>query len=453
MKKKDIIEGRVIRTDYPNVGIVEVEGIPVKIKGAIKGQQVRAQIQKARKDRCEARLLEVCEASDLECSEGVCPNFGKCGGCFYASLPYEEEIRIKEEQVRRLLAPAMGEVLFEEIYRGIIPSPTPEGYRNKMEFSFGDEYKEGPLALGMHKKGSFYDIVTVEDCNICDRDFTTVLSATLSYFSRVGTPFYHRLKHDGYLRHLLVRKGVFTGQLLVSLVTASGLDDKVLEGWKEAVLGAGIEAKIAGILHTKNDRISDVVEDQGTRVLYGLDYFHERLLALDFKVSPFSFFQTNSYGAEKLYELVRDLVPESGTVYDLYCGTGTIGQILAHRAERVIGVEIVPEAVDAARENARTNGIDNIEFLCGDVLKALEEIETPPDMIVLDPPREGVHPKALSRILSYGVEKIVYVSCKPTSLARDIPAFLENKYKPEYIRLVDMFPRTANVETVITFAR
>lgn len=466
MKKKDIVEGKIIDMDFPNVGILETEGGIVRVKNAIPGEELRVQINKARKGRYEGRVLELLKKSPLEedfCSVSgeVCPHFRICGGCLFASVSYDEELKIKEKQILNLIRPAVGDETLKEIYCGITPSPQESEYRNKMEFSFGDEYKDGPLALGMHKRGAFYDIVTVGECRLIDEDFKKILLATLDYFKAAGVRHHNRNTNEGYLRHLLVRKAVHTGEILMSLVTTSGTNEtfdlsggnSLLGGWKDALLSLSLKGSIVGILHTLNDRIADVVEDGGTEILYGRDYFKESLLSLSFRISPFSFFQTNSEGAELLYEKINSLVPKSGTVYDLYSGTGTIAQILSKKANQVVGVEIVEEAVIAARENAKTNHIKNVEFLCGDVLKVLDEIKNPPEMIVLDPPREGVHPKALTKILSYGVNQILYVSCKPTSLARDIPAFIEAGYQINHLSLVDMFPRTGNCEAVAGFIK
>lgn len=458
MKKKDIVIGKIARIDFPNIGVLESEEGLVRVKNALPGERLCVQINKARKGRYEGRVQEVLEESPLEedyrkSGGKFCPHFRICGGCLYSSIFYDEELKIKEGQIRRLIEPVIGEKSYEKIYAGIIGSPDSNGYRNKMEFSFGDEYKGGPLALGMHKRGAFYDIVTVRECRLIDEDFRKILLATLEFFSKAGVSYYNRNTHEGYLRHLLVRKAAFTGEILLSLVTTSGMPKELLNDFCGKIQSLVLAGKLAGILHTVNDRIADVVENQGTEILFGRDWFYESLLSLKFKISPFSFFQTNSGGAELLYDRIRSLVPKSGTVYDLYSGTGTIAQILSPAAKRIVGVEIIEEAVKAARENAVDNGIGNVEFLCGDVLKTLDKIETPPDMIVLDPPREGVHPKALTRILSYGVKHIVYVSCKPTSLARDIPAFTEAGYTMNHLSLCDMFPRTGNCEAIARFSK
>ena len=368
---------------------------------------------------------------------------------------------MKLTQVKKLISDAIGtekESGYEFI--GIHGSPKKSEYRNKMEFSFGDEYKDGPLALGMHKRGSFYDLVTVSDCQIVDEDFRTILKATLDYFSKNNIPYFHRATHKGYLRHLLVRKATKTGEIIVDLVTTTQTEgfneEELLAGFRYALLTRHYDGRFNGVLHTKNDSVADVVKNEGTEVLYGDSYFYEELLGLKFKITPFSFFQTNSLGAEVLYETAREFILggdrdslNGKTVYDLYSGTGTIAQLMASVCKEVVGVEIVEEAVCAAKENAALNGLDNCKFIAGDVLKVLDEIEEKPDYIILDPPRDGIHPKAIGRIIDYDVENMVYISCKPTSLARDLQIFMARGYRVEKICCVDMFPNTYHVETVV----
>ena len=521
MKKGQIIEGIVQRVDFPNKGIVETaEGVCV-VKNALPGQKVRCAVNKVRKGKAEGRLMDVIEASPLECGS-PCPHFGVCGGCTYLSLPYEEQLKIKEAQVKKLLDTVLckpiraeesipdGNVSEENAYcfEEIKPSPVCFGYRNKMEFSFGDEVKDGPLALGMHKRGSFYDIVSVTECRIVDEDYRKILRCVRDYFAElrdqgIDIPFYHRLRHTGYLRHLLVRKAAKTGEILVALVTTTQVpstrlscarafstqeqdqyiskkhddnslsEEVILAGLQKKLLDLSLDGKIVGILHTLNDSPADVVKSDETKVLYGQDYFYEELLGLKFKISQFSFFQTNSRGAEVLYETAREYIGDyivaageladaeqetavrkpDKIVYDLYSGTGTIAQLMAPVAKKVIGVEIVEEAVEAAKKNAELNGLHNCEFIAGDVLKILDNIEEKPDVIILDPPRDGIHPKALEKIIKYGVEHILYISCKPTSLARDLEVFLARGYQVERAVAVDQFPWTANVETVVLLSK
>ena len=473
MKKGQVYEGSVVRVDFPNKGIVCVGEETAVVKNSLPGQKVKFSVNKVRKGKAEGRLLEVTEKSPLETGR-TCSLFGLCGGCTYLSLPYEEQLKVKEEQVKRLLDSALNKQEEAWAFEGIKGSPKAYEYRNKMEFSFGDEYKDGPLALGMHKRGSFYDIVTVADCEIVDADYRLILQTVRDYFAREKVSFFHRMSHEGYLRHLLVRKASRTGEILVALVTTSqdpwqgetavegSLDvDALITGFKDLLLSLEqdrkLAGKFAGILHITNDSIADVVQSDRTELLYGQEYFYEELLGLKFKISTFSFFQTNSYSAEVLYQTARDYVGDLGgsdkTVFDLYSGTGTIAQLMAPAAGKVIGVEIVEEAVEAAKKNAAANGLDNCEFIAGDVLKVLDEVEEKPDMIILDPPRDGIHPKALPKIIAYGVEHIVYISCKPTSLVRDLEVFLENGYRVDKAVAVDQFPWTANVETVVLLSK
>ena len=459
------MEARIETMEFPNKGIVHIDGEKVVIKNGIPGQMVRFGISKRRKGKCEARLIQVLEPSPLEVPESRCVHAGICGGCLYQGLPYREQLQIKEQQVRKLLDGAVepGSYVLEPI-KG---SPLAEAYRNKMEFSFGDAYKDGPLALGMHKRGSFYDIVTTRDCRIVHPDFCRILTETLEYFRELGVGYYRKLQHTGYLRHLLVRLGVKTGEILVALVTSGQVEtlpsgeEALLEGWRDRMLGLAPEGAFAGILHIRNDSLADVVQSDSTEVLWGREYFFEELLGLKFKITPFSFFQTNSLGAEVLYDTVRSFVEDAaagGTrepvLFDLYSGTGTIAQVLAPVADRVIGVEIVEEAVEAARENAALNGLTNCEFIAGDVLKVLDSLTDRPQLVILDPPRDGIHPKALEKI-GDGIQprRMIYISCKPTSLARDLVPLQAYGYQVERVCCVDMFPGTGNVETVVLLSK
>ena len=465
MKKGFRGTGTVERVDFPNKGIaVTDDGDRVIVKNTIPGQKVEFVVNKVKHQRAEGRLMEVIEKSPLE-TEEPCPHFGMCGGCTYQTVPYEKQLDMKLTQVKKLISDAIGtekEAGYEFI--GIHGSPKKSEYRNKMEFSFGDEYKDGPLALGMHKRGSFYDLVTVSDCQIVDEDFRTILKATLDYFSKNNIPYFHRATHKGYLRHLLVRKATKTGEIIVDLVTSTQTEgfneEELLAGFRYALLTRQYDGRFKGVLHTKNDSVADVVKNEGTEVLYGDSYFYEELLGLKFKITPFSFFQTNSLGAEVLYETAREFILgddkdslNGKTVYDLYSGTGTIAQLMAPVCKEVVGVEIVEEAVCAAKENAALNGLDNCKFIAGDVLKVLDDIEEKPDYIILDPPRDGIHPKAIGKIIDYGVENMVYISCKPTSLARDLQIFIARGYRVEKICCVDMFPNTYHVETVVLLSQ
>ncbi len=458
MKRGDILEGNVIRYDYPGRGIVLADGREVTVKGVLPGQEVRCRIKKANSSKCEAMLLEILERSPME-RESDCSHYPECGGCQMRTLSYQDQLELKADQIHRLLEDVLVDP-DENWFEGIKPSPVETGYRNKMEFTFGDPCKDGPLVLGMHKKGSFYDIVDSSDCRIVDADLRAIRSTVLEIAAETSWPYYHRLSHKGYFRHLLVRKARATGQILVDLVTttqceqgesSSDLDKTLVERLTELSL----DGTIAGILHTYNDSVADTIQNDRTDILYGTDRIEEKLLGMEFQITPFSFFQTNSGGAEVLYDTVRSYIGDTQdkVLFDLYSGTGTIAQILAPVAKHVTGVEIVEEAVEAARINARKNHLDNCDFICADVLKVIDSLEEKPDMIVLDPPRDGIHPKAMPKILNFEVDRIVYISCKATSLKRDLVPMQQAGYRVKKISAIDLFPGTCHVETVVLMSR
>ena len=461
MKKGQIFEGIVKDIKFPNKGMVqcfeEDREYLVVVKGTVPGQKIRFSISKKKSGKYEGRLLDVIEKSPLEDRSIQCSNGINCGGCTYQCVSYQNQLKLKEKMVKDILDNVIDDYEFE----GILESPDEWNYRNKMEFTFGDECKDGELALGLHKKGSFYDILTIEDCKIVNDDYNKIVGAVLGLAKEEGQTFYHKMRHVGFLRHLLIRRAVVTGEILVDIVTSSQETEESLKkgGFcqraADRIQKLNLSGKLCGILHTVNDSLSDTVQSDKTEIIYGRDYIYEEILGLRFKISVFSFFQTNSLGAEVLYRKVREYVGDTKgkLVYDLYSGTGTIAQMLAAVADKVVGVEIVDEAVDAARENAKLNKLNNCEFVAGDVLKVLDELTKKPDFIVLDPPRDGIHPKALPKIIDYGVDSMVYISCKPTSLARDLQIFTQHGYKVIKACAVDMFPGTGHVETVVLLSK
>lgn len=452
MKKKDEIILEIADVNFPNKAYGYYEGEKVIVKNAVPGQKVQAQVFKKRGSGVEARLQKVIERSPLEREAGMCSHYALCGGCTYQTMRHEEELRLKERQVKRLLENAG---ICVQSWEGIVPAPSETGYRNKCEFSFGDEEKDGDLALGMRKRMSYYEVVTLKDCNIVDADYLRIIEGTLQFFQERRVPFYHKARHDGSLRHLVMRKGAATGEILINLVTSSEVPFSV-EEFKDMLLGLELDGSVCGILHSVNDGLADVVKSDEMRLLYGRDFFMEKLFDLEFKVSVYSFFQTNSAGAEKLYSIVKEFAGDVAdkTVFDLYCGTGTIGQIMAEAgSKKVLGIELIEEAVVAANENAKRNHLENCTFLAGDVLKMVDELEERPDLIIVDPPRDGIHPKAIGKIIAFGAPEIVYVSCKPTSLARDLEIFQQEGYQVERVKLMDMFPRTVHVETVCLLSK
>ena len=381
----------------------------------------------------------------------LCHHREFCGGCIYQGTAYSEQLKEKEKEVLRLLE-AKG--VTPEKIDSIEGCPSAFCYRNKMEYTFGDFVKDGEMTLGMHRKKNFMSIVTVDNCQLVDPDFNIVLKAVLDFSVEKGYTFYHKRSHSGLLRNLIIRKGVRTGELLVNIVTTSeeGFDER---GFTEMLLSLTLTNKIVGVLRTYCDSLADAVVPDSLKTLYGRDYYMEKLLGLDFKVSAFSFFQTNVEAAERLYTEALALVDsfEGKKAFDLYCGTGTISQVLALKAKEVLGIELVEEAVDAATENAALNGLDNCRFIAGDVFKVLNEVSDKPDVIVVDPPRVGIQPKALDKIISYGVKEIVYISCNPKTLTENLRYLGYYGYKCMYLKPFDNFPMTKHTECIALIER
>ncbi len=448
-KKISDVEIEIKSLEFPNKGIGIYEGKKIIVKNTIPGQIVKVDI-KRKKGNFEGRLTEVVKKADYEI-EPKCRVFGLCGGCTYQNVEYEKELEFKKNNVLKLLE---NENLGE--YEFLKPEKCPSAieYRNKMEFSFGDTGVDGDLSLGMRKRMSYYEVVNANECLIIHSDIRKVLSTVLDFFKSSNETFYHKTKKIGTLRHLLVRRGFFTGELMVNLVTTSSFKTD-LKPLKDKILSLELDGNLTGFLHTINDSVADIVKADELRIIYGRDYIYEKLLGLKFKISVFSFFQTNSQGAEVLYSIVKDFAGEKKNkiIFDLYCGTGTIAQILSPMAEYVIGIEIVEEAVEAAKINAKLNDIKNCQFIAGDVLKIVDSLVQKPDLIVLDPPREGIHPKAIGRIINFGAQRLIYISCKASSMAKDLKKFVDNGYKIEKMKCVDMFARTGHVETVVLMSK
>ena len=381
----------------------------------------------------------------------VCEHFGRCGGCKYLNIPYEQELSIKENT----LIDTLGE--YGQFLKGLQPAPDVEGYRNKMELAFGDEGRDGRLALGMRKQRSFYEVATPENCVLIPEDFKRVIMYVLEYFRESGLDaFYHRKRHVGTLRHLVLRRGHFTGEILLNLVTTSTLATPIAP-LVQGLCGLALDGKIVGFLHSTNDGVADVVKNENVNILYGRDYYNEEIYGLKFKVSAFSFFQTNSEGAQKLYGLVRNYAApaprENALAYDLYCGTGTIAQILSPSFTSVLGIELIEDAIKAAKENAALNSITNCSFYAGDVQDIIQQHPATPNVVVVDPPRDGLQPKALPHIIALNAPRLVYVACKPASLARDLNLLTAVGYAVEKIEGMDMFPRTPHVEAIALLRR
>ena len=388
----------------------------------------------------------------------ICPHDGFCGGCTYQGVSYEEQLSVKEEEVKMLFQTGgVNPSVFDSIEG--CPPDSRYRYRNKMEYTFGDEVKDGPLCLGMHRPGQFISITTVDHCQLVKEDFNRILRFTLEFCRDKGYPKYHKRRHEGLLRNLVIREGFRTGEILVNIVTSS--DGEFAESeWLEGLRSLALDGCIVGVMHTLDDDKADTVKCDELRILYGRDYYMEKIMGLDFKVHEFSFFQTNVEAVERLYTKALSLIEsiEGKEVYDLYCGTGTISQVAAGKAKHVTGVEIVKESVDMAVENARLNGLKNCDFICGDVFDVLENSEqgkglVPPDVIIVDPPRVGMTPDAVRKISSYSVPQIVYISCNPKSLVNNLSQFESYGYRVDYVKPFDNFPMTSHCECICLLSK
>ena len=446
MKKRDIIEFEIGKMEFGGVSISQYGDRRIKMKGGIKGQKVKAAVKRTGRGKADVKMVELLERSPIETAE-VCPHFEGCGGCTMLSVDYAKQLEIKEEQVLELFEDA-GIRGFE--FLGVQGSPDNVGYRNKMEYTFGDEVKGGPLTLGLHKKGRHIDIQTVDGCMLVDSDFNTILKESLAFFQDAELPYYRVVNHEGYLRNLVVRKGIYTDEIMVNIVTSSQCEFDMSK-FADMINGLELKGNVVSILHTINDGLADAVQCDEMRILYGVDYLHEEILGLKFKISPFSFFQTNTKGAEQLYTIARDFIGDHSNkvVFDLYSGTGSIGQLMAEKAKKVYGIEIIEEAVVAANENAKLNGLDNCEFIAGDVKDTVKSLDVKPDLIIVDPPRPGIHKQAIKDICDFGAKEIVYISCNPKTLVDDLKDFIGYGYMPEKVKCMDMFPNTPHCESVV----
>jgi len=446
MRRGSDLTLKIEKSQFPSTGIGYAEDKIIYVKNAFPGQTITGRVKRKREEFAEVKLMSVDEKADYEI-EAPCPHFGICGGCSSQSIPYEKQLEFLSEEVKALFTDA--DVTTGE-YLGIQGSPNQWEYRNKMEFTFGDEAKGAPLSIGMHMRGKSFGIVTVDNCKLVDEDYRTIIRLTQDYFRAQDLTYYKIMKAEGYLRHLVIRKAQNTGEILVNLVTTTQIDFDLSE-YVKLLRSQNYNGNLVSILHTENNSLSDAVIPEKVNVLFGKDYIRETLLGLQFNISPFSFFQTNSKGAESLYSIVKDFMGDSKdkVVFDLYCGTGTIGQIVAGAASKVVGIELIEEAVEAAKENAKLNGLNNCEFLAGDVAEIIKTVKDKPDIIILDPPRSGVHPKALDYVIKFKAKEIIYVSCNPKTLVEDLKVLTERGYKVVQTKVKDMFPHTPHVETVV----
>src|SRR3989339_396532 len=431
----------------------EDNGFRVFADGVVPGDKIEARIKKIKKNYAEADVVSIIEPSPLRIAP-KCKHFGKCGGCKWQMLAYEEQLKFKESQVREAMSHVGGLKNVETLVKPIIGCSEPWFYRNKMEFSFGNESKEDTeLRLGLHPAGRHVDIFDVEECFLQSEKSSEILARVRDFARKNNLSFYNSATNEGLLSSLYIRDGKNTGEIMVNLVTC----EEFMLGKEFCELFEDMP-EIVSIYWTKIARKRGMKTQVGEVLLKGKPSIREELgmrheaegRSLKFKISPQAFFQPNTHQAEILYSQAVKAAGLTGSevVFDLYCGTGTIGLFCAHKAKKIYGLELNESAIANAKQNAMLNGIENSWFKAGDVDKSIREIPDTPDVVIVDPPRAGLGESVVLKIVDFQPKTVVYVSCDPVNLARDLKTFVENGYKVESIQPVDMFPHTYHIENV-----
>ena len=454
IKKGQELELTIESLAFGGKGITHVDGLAVFVERVIPGQRVLARIFKKKKNFAEAYPLKVLEKAPNEI-EARCPAFGTCGGCRIQNLDYADQLKEKTRQVRDLIQRVGG---FEDFQvPEALPSPQIFHYRNKMEFTFTDnpwrthpEDEPKPLGLGQHIPGRFDKVINLDTCYLQQDILNEILRFVYQYALDHQWEPYNNRSHRGWARNLVLRYGEHTGEIMVNLVTRTFVRER-MEAFKTAILAAF--PQITTLINNITTRLSDVAVGEREVVLFGPGVIRDRLGGYEFEISANAFFQTNTHQAERLYAETLQAADLRGgeVVYDLYCGTGTISLFLAQQASQVYGFELIGDAVRNARQNAIDHGVGNVEFIQGDLKDVFsgKTAEIPAaDVVVVDPPRVGLHQNVVRDILRLAPHRLVYVSCNPATLARDLKLFCEADYKLVAVQPVDMFPHTAHIETV-----
>lgn len=460
VSRGDLLELTIESAAFEGKGVARADGLVVFVPFGVPGDRIRARVIRKRRRHLEAVIEELLEPSP-DRIEARCPHFGVCGGCSWQNVDYSLQLEFKRDQVRQLLRRIGG---FDAIsVAPTLPSPEPYYYRNKMEFSFGSRRwllpeeiaSEAPLekdfALGLHIPGRFDRILDLRTCYLQSPLSAEILNWTRDFAIGAGWAPYDPRAHQGFARNLVIRTGWKTDEVMVVLVTRDGSEDEVAR-YGEAMQEAF--PQVTTLLHSIHSGRSPVAAGARTEALFGRGWIYEGIAGLSFRVGPFTFFQPNSAQTENLFEVIRDFAsPKAGSkVWDLYSGVGAISIFLADSGASFVGVESGPEAVSAARLNAADNGAHQLQFVVGEVEKVIDEEfvreKGRPDVVILDPPRAGIHVDALKRLLAVSAERIVYISCNPATQARDLK-MLSADYRIGRVQPVDMFPQTPHIENVV----
>jgi len=459
LKRGDELEVQIEKFADRGKSLARLDGYVVFVAGAVPGDRVRVRILKRKKKYAEAHLIELLEPSPLRTTPR-CSYFGTCGGCKWQHVDYAAQLEAKQQSVQEAFIHQGG---FQEVMvRPVIGSMRPYFYRNKMEFSFsaqrwltpeeiasGDRFNTD-FALGLHVPANFSKVLDLKACYLQSELSIRLVNGVRDFVTAQEWTPWHVRQHTGFLRHLVIRLGVHTEEVMLNLVT-NGFDEARMAGM--ATFLQETFPEVTTFVNTVNTGVAQTAFGEAIHTIYGPGVIHETIGPLRFEIAPNAFFQTNTWQAEKLYEVARDfaaLRPDD-LLYDLYCGAGTISLFLASQVRHVVGVELIEEATANARANAAANGIDNVTFLTGDLMRtftpAFVQENGRPDVLIVDPPRAGMHPKVVEQIARLKPERFVYVSCNPQSQARDL-ALLSEVYTIEAVQPVDLFPQTYHVENV-----
>jgi len=459
LRKGDMVELKIDRVAYGGQGVARLDGLVVFVRGAIPGDRVRAQVIKKKRDYAEAIITELL-ASSPDRIEAPCPYHGYCGGCQWQHLGYERQLEYKKGHI--IDATVRIGSLQDVPVHDVIPSKNQFAYRNKMEFSFSDhrwflphEYEnrrgERDFALGLHVPGTFYKVIDVEACLLQHETGNQILREVKKYVRECGIPVYGLRSHQGFWRFLTLRHSTYFDEWMVNLVTSEERRD-VVQPLAEALCHS--YHNINTVVNNINARKAAIALGQKEMVLSGHGTFQDRIGPFCFQISANSFFQPNPLSAEKLYQKVVAYAELKGSewVLDLYSGTGTIPIFLSKQANAVIGMEIGESAILDAQRNCETNGIHNCQFVFGDIRERLSSLKLRPDVLIIDPPRAGMHKDVLSKVMELGTERIIYVSCNPATMARDL-GMMHQAYHIVEIQPFDMFPHTYHIEAIAKLIR
>lgn len=447
LKKGQTVELEVFDLAFGGKGVAKHNGLVVLVHNAVPGDLIKAKITKKKRSFAEAEVFEIISESDKR-TQPECSHFGFCGGCLLQNLKYEHQAGFKAKQVKNSLIHIGG---FEDInINPILGSEKLYFYRNKMEFSF-EKNENGELILGLHPKGRYDQVFDLKECFLQSELSNKIVHWIREFFREKKLSTYDLNKHQGFLRYLTIREAKNRSEVMVNLVTNKGefpSEEEFADGLVERF------PEIKSVVRNINSKLASIAVGEEQVLLAGKDFITEKVGDFLFDLSANSFFQTNSYQVERLFNVVKEFADLKGeeNVLDLYCGTGTISIFLSPEAKKVIGVESLAQSVEDAQRNAQKNKVSNCEFICGEAKKVLSELITRGekfDVVVVDPPRAGLHPDVVEYLCGIKIEKLIYVSCNPATLARDLKLFCERGYKINQVQPVDMFPHTPHIETVV----